>query len=271
MAYHGKLIPDDDFLRSLPAVLNAKQRIALDTLVFASDILDHNWRQLRAGALAVDGEQARVSSAIFAQFFSSAWQIVDQLDLIRQVIGVMLGKDDPAQETEELLERLATARSMRNKMDHLSQNIENLSKRTGPRPGVFGSFSYYLSKSDPPTSGHIGVFKTGQFHGEETMPVADPRGREMRDVVGMYDLSAFDITLQIPECFEALKHWLTNLSEGLEKDISTKCEKIAESEGRDLGSVMASSGGWFSGFFESKFVPPEVGEEMLRRQSQEEE
>src|SRR5271157_4619204 len=108
------MLPSDDFLRVLPQCLAPVERLRVETLVFAHDLMETALGRLYAVGL----EFHENNNAQRLAMFSDAWTIVDQVHVVRQVLLSLTG-DDRKTDTQAFIDDFAVAHTMRNKMDHL--------------------------------------------------------------------------------------------------------------------------------------------------------
>ncbi|MFT3965394.1 MAG: hypothetical protein QM690_05885 [Sphingobium sp.] len=75
--------------------------------------------------------------------FSDAWTIVDQVHVVRQVVSVLTDKKTRAEDTQAYIDDFASAHILRNKMDHLNQNLPNRVKSSSEyTQAMFGMLSF---------------------------------------------------------------------------------------------------------------------------------
>ena len=127
------MLPSDDFLRRLPQCLAPVERLRLETLVFAHDLMEIALRRLYTVGLGFD---ANDDTHRFTMF-SDAWTIADQVHVVRLILLSLTGNDRPP-DTQAFISDFAAAHDMRNKMDHLDQNLRNHASNTGRRTRYLG-------------------------------------------------------------------------------------------------------------------------------------
>lgn len=130
----------------MQAALSARTRLELDAIVFASDVISICYSRLESltepQMLARLGEYERVSA------IADAWTVIDNIHVIRQLfwksrkgeMGPQTGAWHAATESVSLL---------RNGMDHVASNLNNLAKRTGAPPPALGALFIQHTTTDP--------------------------------------------------------------------------------------------------------------------------
>ena len=127
-------------------------------------------------------------------------------------------------------------------MDHLSENLENLSTRTGPRSPLFGSLSYFYSEFIPPIGGSVVTVMSGALHGEDVMPLVNPLTKTITLPVGQFTLTAFDQSLEFGQCLGTLRDWIRENELKIERKISNEVRAQTKNED-EFNSSMATFGG----------------------------
>lgn len=128
MTYFGQpIVPDDSFLRRLPHAINAEQRIRLDALVFSADIIHRSWISMHDLAVSAGRDGDQMTTLWRASLFGAVWQLIYNLDVIRQLISKLNPRQKRGPLTVSLLEALAPAQGLRDGIAHISQKARNLS------------------------------------------------------------------------------------------------------------------------------------------------
>jgi hypothetical protein len=136
------MLPDDSYLRRLPGALDPIERLRFESIVFSSDVVSNAYQALCELAGQFDVSHP-FSTRQRAALFSHAWTIVDQLHVLRQFVLAISNKN-PGPNQQKFLDLSANARLMRNRMDHLSGLMKNLSKEKGRQIPLFGAITYFL-------------------------------------------------------------------------------------------------------------------------------
>jgi hypothetical protein len=141
------MLPDNSFLRRLPANLAPVNRIRLEALVFSSDALIHAYLSLCELAARVSDTDHSFTPRDRMALFSYAWMIVDQLHVLRQLIRAIVN-DPPGPNQAKFLELSESAHLMRNRMDHLAGLVKtSRRKKDHGRPFLARSRIFWLSRN----------------------------------------------------------------------------------------------------------------------------
>lgn len=87
------LVAEDSKLRALPVALDTFERMRIDAIIYASDAISANWKNLRSIAASTGKDLGRLSHFDRSAMISSAWSIVDELDCLRQIVRSFYKKD----------------------------------------------------------------------------------------------------------------------------------------------------------------------------------
>lgn len=147
--FHESLIvPEEDIWRNLPLEFPTEDRLRVEAITFATDILCLALSDLRQIARPLGKDATNITFEQRMRMFSHCWTIVDQMHAIRQMLNRMLD-GEPGPEQALFLREYDVSRALRNKMDHLNGNIKNLSA-SGLQMPVHGVFSYFVPDLDYP-------------------------------------------------------------------------------------------------------------------------
>lgn len=253
--YGGEqLVADQSFLRRLPVALIAKERLRFDAIVTASDISQQSFNSLRKIALEIKDDISELGNEGRAFALSQCWTLVDQLHAIRQLLippAKLAAKPGPF--TKALLDSTKVASLLRNKMDHLSENLQNLSAQKGPRSPLYGSLSYFYSETYPLTGGSIVTIMSGALHGEDTLPCVNPLERSITLPVGQFTLTAFQLSIEFGHCLGTLREWLKVNEEKIEIDIRDQLRSQVANED-EIEKAMATLGGGLAVVAKIEFI-----------------
>jgi hypothetical protein len=162
------MLAEDAFLRQLPSGLAPVQAIQIEALVYCGDAVEASYRAIKSIALAhgkeitaADRRHARVS------IFIHAWTIVDCVHVARDMLRDM---GDPSDQSLQFQTKYEVATLLRNKMDHVAKQAENLAARKD-QPPLFGMISYAVERLEKNGAeftlgdkGNIVAISLGRFH-----------------------------------------------------------------------------------------------------------
>jgi len=238
--YAGEgLIGDESYLRKLPVALSVEERMRYDAIVTAADIIAQSFSMLQRLTSEAKAETENFNYGLRAILLSLCWTIVDQLHAIRQLLK-------PKQEgplTTRFREAAATATLLRNKMDHLSGNLKNVSSSKRPKNPLFGSLSYFYAPdaASAANGGKIITIMSGLIHGGDFFPLINPNGQSYTVPTGLFTLSAFEMQLEFGHVIGTLRDLLRKTESSLETDIRKQVEAQARTP-EEIDQAMASLG-----------------------------
>jgi hypothetical protein len=227
------MLPTDDFLRRLPQCLAPVERLRLETLVFAHDLMEIALGRLYTVGIGFDENNDAQRFAMF----SDAWTIVDQVHVVRQVLLSLTG-DDRKSDTQAVIGDFAVAHTMRNKMDHLNQNLLNRAKADGRTNALFGMLTFFRPFADRWEQG----LQDGEVRGDLFFVSAGSKPRDMVGGVAFHDLDihlpicsfkleAFDLSLLIERAVLQLRPLLKRMSDEIKSNVEAKVDELAARSG----------------------------------------
>ena len=245
------MLPDDHFFRRLPAIIKPDQSIRLQTIIYASDLMELALARLNELGVRFDINNATAFDKL--ALFSEAWAIVDQVHVVRQLLTA-LTKDHPGPDTKGWLDNFEVATHLRNKMDHLNQNIGNLVKAGGGSSPLFGFVSFFRPIPERWADG----LTKGEIRGALITVSAGPLPGEARaslmfdDInirlpLGGLKLEAFGLVLQLENAVERLRPILIRIAEDLERQIEAQIGGMMEQTGKTREELLQPVGGGTGG------------------------
>jgi hypothetical protein len=239
------IIGPESFLRRFPQIVAVKQRLAFDAMVMASDIVDLSYKNLRELAAEVGPDTSQVGPSGITRGIAACWSIVDQMHALAQIIRSEIGTSSVGPKTQKLLDSLATATRLRNKMDHLKDNLGNLATQRGPSCPLFGSLSYVFVIDTNTMSACAIALHSGALINEQVVPIVNPVDRQILLPAGLFQLTAFGITLEFEPVMLLLSQHFARQAAHFELQIREAASAHALSHGLDVEELMASACGGF--------------------------
>lgn len=239
------MLSSDDFLRRLPKCLDPVERLRLETLVFAHDLMETALGRLYAVGLAFDENNDAQRLAMF----SDAWTIIDQVHVVRQVLLSLTG-DDRKSDTKAFIDDFAAACTMRNKMDHLNQNLPNRAKASGRTSALFGMLTFFRPYADRWEHG----LRDGEVRGDLFLVSAGSTPRDMVGGVAFHDLDihlpicsfkleAFDLSLLIERAVLQTRRLLKRMSDDVKSNVEAKVDELAATASNTREELMRPASG----------------------------
>jgi hypothetical protein len=145
------LIKEHSPLRTLPSGLAPSQEVVLDGVRYSMEMVDIAYARLRETLLSIStqlGVQGGVASApvgLFASALLDAWAIIDSANRLRILLAYLPGVKPGMKRTAEwkLVERqLAPVLELRNAVQHLTGEVENLVAQSLPTWGALRWFYF---------------------------------------------------------------------------------------------------------------------------------
>jgi hypothetical protein len=235
------MLPSDDFLRRLPQCLAPVERLRLETLVFAHDLMEIALERLYTVGVGFDMNNGAHRFAMI----SDAWAIVDQVHVVRQILLSLTGIDRNS-DTQAFIDDFAAAREMRNKMDHLNDNLPNRAKTKGHTNALFGVLSFFRPYADRLKQG----LQDGRVWGDLFFVNAGSTPRDMVGSVALHDLDivhlpicfpkleAFDLSLLLERAVFQLRALLKRISDDTKTNIEAKVDEAVATAGQTREELM---------------------------------
>lgn len=269
---------EEEFLKSLPAALNLKQRLIFETISFSVDtiLIKYNFIVQRLALYNHESIQ-RLPQNDRIVLFSDLWSMIDQAHNICQMLYNFMNKNlFPEKGMEKVLAIDCTEgdvydainhyyktyypiiSGLRNKMDHLETNINNLSKMKKPLPPVYGALSYLLSSAEllSESKVHIICLTVGAFthdkHHFQILNLVDYGGKLVVGPIDCMYLNAFDWKLKITELFRDTVKLKQVLNIHLAKKFNESITTFALEHKMDPEELLKHNGGAFTASIELK-------------------
>lgn len=240
------MIPEESFLRRIPWVYETQGRMELEAIAFAIDAIYLKHHQISRWATSCDSDSfVKTPHHERLDLFLNLWSIVDQADVLRR----LLQKIKANNAVSAFLNIADSAQRMRNKMDHLSQNIPNLAGKTGKVTPVYGVFSFGkfgLSNNGVEVEDfEIYTITAGSLtHKSHEWPIATPSpGKILEIPVGMFEFSAFDCTLDISGLVQSLHHVVQTFETVVRPRMEAEIRSVAEREGLNADALISECAG----------------------------
>lgn len=226
----GSMLPSDAFLKTLPMVIAAEQRLTIDAVRVTADLAAAAYCNLVEVALATASENdAGASTALVLH----AWSFVDQLYAVRKLLE-RLGEVASGPRVTAFLDVSSEAAHLRNRTDHLHSKISNISAKKDAERSLFGCVSYCL---DPELAGHSGHDALLVSHQIEPVRPGEAfsRGRtpgdDLRLPCGNFFISADGRVLDLDSCVTMLSALIRRMNETVEAQTAELIERLSLEHG----------------------------------------
>jgi hypothetical protein len=239
------MLSSGSILRRLPATVPLKERLNLEAMVFASDLLALAFHTIKRILLHYGTNIEKISEVDRSLLFLNVWTIVDQLHVLRQLVD----KRRMGPTTKKFYDDFESATLLRHRMDHLHRQIGNIANQKGRRPPIFGSLSFFLVTADEDgTSLRDKVVRQGLIvtitsgtapTGKASLPAPNPAGKSIDSPIGLFSFTAFDQTLDLEGGVIAAHAWMCGISEDIENQIRQQVSPENLPSGMTVEQAMA--------------------------------
>lgn len=136
-------LPETAYMRVLPFTVEKELSLRLEAIVFAADSIAAAYVRLvelsvmLASCAGEKSNRPGLNGTISS--FQQAWSIVDHVHALRNLLPQIGVEIDGAM---SFVTDFESGTHLRNRMDHLHENISNIAKSKGSMPGVYGSLTY---------------------------------------------------------------------------------------------------------------------------------
>src|SRR3954453_7733717 len=240
------MIPDNAFLRRLPAALDGAQAVHLEALVFSADSIEGSYVAIREIAASLGEQICNAPCRVRTELFTRAWAIVDCLHVVRQILEA-LGYQTPL--AASFREKYEVATKLRNVMDHLNSNAGNVAKAEN-RPPVFGVVGYIHIPADKVvmgngpahfTGGATVMLSAGRFSGGRVMTAVNPADLSvLRSPVCGFRLEAFGQFLELEQAEHDLRMLMIEVNKRLDEDVTERAALLSKERGVSIEKILAN-------------------------------
>jgi hypothetical protein len=249
------MIGENSFFKRIPLVISLEQRLIWEGAGWAIQMISLSFERLKSAALQIDTTTASYPSSVAAEMFSCCWSIVDQCHMLRKLLERVYSNTETKQ--AKFIEKFEVVTLMRNAMDHLHQNIKNVSAKKTPVPPVFGALSFCLVRDDDLSSfDHDGApilkgckvvtMTAGALtHPVHNFGVVSPAGRIIEVPVGDFQFMAFEYRVAISDLMADLSSLVAHFDSIVKSDQEQQLREFAQSNSLDEDRVLSECGGAF--------------------------
>lgn len=205
------MLSDEAFLRNVPRVIDLESRLKWEVLVNASDAIAFAYSQLLSVLTVVskladykDAEPYRRTVSVYC------WTIIDQSHAIFQILRGF----DRIQEGEidTLLSTYGQVISnMRNGMDHIHQQINNISKKKDAGYGIYGSIAFTTPIKSDGAYAFVNFALGGMQFNEQIGCSIDIHAVPLLDQIGNISFASFDVNVNFSELVSSLHSAINQL------------------------------------------------------------
>jgi hypothetical protein len=205
-------IPDDSPLRNPPDSLPPAQKVAIDGLRYAADMIGLGAERLDSDLLTVSKapQSDQIPRALFTSCVADAWSIIDNLWRLNLLLQRTPGlKRTP--DVELHLRALRTVEDLRHGFQHLDERIAVCAGKELP---LWGTLAWAYFPDGAAKMGRIFLMIPGALR-SGTPSFLNPAGKPIRSAIDLVTLSAFGHDLEL----SALVRRVSTLFAGLDKGL----------------------------------------------------
>lgn len=245
------MLDDNAFLRRLPMTFDGSQAVWLEALVHSADAIQVSIQRMRAIAKQHGEQICTAGRQTHGEMFIHAWNVVDCVHVIRQII---MAFDRELEAYSDFLEKYDCARTLRNRMDHLTANASNVSKAKG-RPPVFGTIGYVwipadnIVKKDGAarfTGGYTIMLSAGLFSPGKIATAVNPADIQICDSIAGLRLEAFGHFIPLEEAEKDVDSVVNSLNASIEAQFLEQALNLSQQHGIPIKKLTENAPGGFS-------------------------
>ncbi len=246
------MIGERSFFKKIPHIISLEQRLILEGIGWAIQMISLSFERLKSAAAQVDATSGSYPTSIAPEMFSCCWSIVDQCHMLRKLLERIYATTQTKQ--AKFIEKFEAVTLMRNDMDHLHQNIRNISAKKTPMPPVFGALSFCAITNDDLSSvDHDGVpilkgcsvvtLTAGALtHPAHNFQVVSPTGRLLEVPVGAFQFMAFEHRIDLSELMSELSALVAHFDTVVKLEQEQQLREFARQNNLDEEKAISESG-----------------------------
>lgn len=247
------MLSENSLFTKIPTIISLKQRLILEGAGMAIESIDWSFGKLRSGALQLIGYgQERPPVQMTREMIFYCWSLIDNCHMLRQMLKYDPLCSDP---TTEFLKRYGDVTRIRNSMDHLHSNLNNLASLKTSRPPLLGAFSFCAIEEQhwrtdetgnrKIDGGKLFLVTAGAFtHREHSVSLPDPWDERGETPVGRFQFHAFDYVVRLSDLVNDLaklvQHHDTVTKAGVERQIREYARENGLDEAKELATYLVS-------------------------------
>jgi hypothetical protein len=245
------MIKDDSFFKNIPAALDLKQRLTWEAAGWAIQMISLSFDRLRSAASRIDAASSTYPTSLAPEIFASCWSMIDQCHMLRQILASTSPR--PGGVTQNFIDKFEAVTLIRNVMDHLHTNIDNLANSKKPMPPVFGALSFCAIANEDliieanvaePTAREcrIVTLTAGALtHPQTRFRAANPLGRLLELPVGLFQFEAFKNVVDFSDLIASLKALVHHFDTVVKPDQEIQLRDFARQNNLDEEKILTES------------------------------
>lgn len=211
------LVQQDSPLRRLPDILEPRQRIALDGIRYAAEMVGLGFVRLMASLEDISSRpRSSLGKLPFVQTFADAWLIVDAANRIRPLLLAFPGGQE-AKFVKWYLEQTDGIRRPRDGVQHLEGRLDRL---VAKKEQAWGTLTWVTVESRDPLLLRTHALGAGTVQAKQEYPMENPLGKALRSKIDLVTLHAHEQEVDLVEAFRTVKELVDEVERQLVKQVS---------------------------------------------------
>lgn len=236
----------DSFVARPPASFHARDRLCFEAIAYSANVVMvsiDNIQRITERHPVVPPNLQDFEYADKILLCSSLWSVVDHTHMLITILKELHIKDAAI---ESFISTYHVATTMRNKMDHLHEGLNNMVGAKRSRQtllGVLSYFQYALRGSDglPSREGIIVTIPFGTLADKpDNFPMVNPAGQFLRDGTSLFKFSAFGLTLEIDILRANISRFAAYLDSSVRHSLNVHIEQL-KSEGKTTDGLLSQA------------------------------
>lgn len=211
------IIAPNSPLRRLPAELNLKQRLYFDGIRYSIEMANVAYIRLKDILYNLSINHTNLDGAHYRHFVPAildAWSIIDSVERLRGLIRQTPGFKQKSPGLVVFDQKTSSVEALRNSVQHLNHEIEELLKEGLP---VWGVLSWVLVSDEQAKKAQCFTLVPGTMFDRKPDMIVNPLGRSLEIPIGLITLKASGHTVCISEVIERVEELTRKVEEQLAK------------------------------------------------------
>ena len=238
------IVPEDCFLCKLPVGLSLVQRMQLDALRIAAEMVGlANYRLVGIALHICRDENLHPARTSTTALHLDAWSVISHCHTIREILSSL---DFSTPEIRAFLAATEAVSEVRDAQQHYYQQFPNRAQKKRKTVPLYGALAWTYAKEPPPLTGiYLVTCWSGATPLEQKVSVRmpNPVGKEIRLPVGNIHLQAFDHDIDLQQVTDAVSSLVHHLNTRVAEFIRAEMDKIADEKQVDRAKLHANPAG----------------------------
>jgi hypothetical protein len=206
------IVPEDCFLRRLPLGLALHQRMQLDAIRVAADMIGiANHRAISEAMFMCREEQLKPSRMSMTALLLDAWSVISHCHTMRQVLRSL--QFNTAQ-TNAFIAATKVTSEIRDAQQHYHTQITNRAKKKKGTAPLYGALTWTYVKDPPPVTGlyFVTCWSGAMIEPKMAVKIAEIDTSGIRLPIGNIRLQAFDHEVDLQKVTDSVSALVQHLN-----------------------------------------------------------